>query len=58
MTAASALVLVESRLESQPTWAPPVEHELQPGPTGWQIAAKRVDLVNSDSELPGIAFLL
>lgn len=58
LVVASTLVLVEYRLECQRTWAALVEHTLRPGPMGWQIAAKRVDLVNSDSELPGIAFLL
>ncbi len=54
----STLVLVEYRLERQRTWAALVEHTLRRTPEGLQIAAKRVDLVNSDSELPGIAFLL
>lgn len=54
----STLVLVEYRLERQRTWAALVEHTLRRAPEGWKIAAKRVDLVNSDSELPGIAFLL
>jgi benzoate/toluate 1,2-dioxygenase beta subunit len=54
----STLVLVEYRLERQRTWAALVEHTLRRGPQGLQIAAKRVDLVNSESELPGIAFLL
>lgn len=58
VTVASTLVLVEYRLERQRTWGALVEHRLRPGPEGLRIAAKRVDLVNSDSELPGIAFLL
>ena len=58
VTVASTLVLVEYRLERQRTWAALVEHQLRVGPEGLRIAAKRVDLVNSDSELPGIAFLL
>jgi 3-phenylpropionate/cinnamic acid dioxygenase small subunit len=58
VTVASTLVLVEYRLERQRTWAALVEHRLRAGPGGLRIAAKRVDLVNSESELPGIAFLL
>ena len=58
LTVASTLALFEYRLERQRSWAALVEHTLRPGPAGWQIAAKRVDLINSDSELPGIAFLL
>jgi 3-phenylpropionate/cinnamic acid dioxygenase small subunit len=58
LTVASTLVLIEYRLERQRTWAAMVEHRLRVGHQGLRIAAKRVDLVNSDSELPGIAFLL
>lgn len=58
LSVTSTLVLIEYRLERQRTWGALVEHTLRPGPQGLQIAAKRVDLVNSDSELPGIAFLL
>ena len=54
----STLVLVEYRLERQRTWAALVEHTLRRTAQGLRIAAKRVNLLNSDSELPGIAFLL
>ena len=55
---ASALVLIEYRLEQQRTWAALVEHRLRQHQGRWQIADKRVDLINSEAELPGIAFLL
>jgi 3-phenylpropionate/cinnamic acid dioxygenase small subunit len=55
---ASTLVLVEYRLEQQRTWAALVEHRLRLFEGRWCIAAKRVDLINSEAELPGIAFLL
>ena len=35
-----------------------VEHRLRRTPAGLRIVAKRVDLVNSEAELDGIAFLL
>jgi len=54
----STLVLVEYRLERQRTWGALVEHTLRQTAEGLKISAKRVDLVNSESELPGIAFLL
>jgi len=54
---ASTLVLVESRRERQRVWAALVEHRLRRTPDGLRIAAKRVDLVNSESELEGIACL-
>ena len=55
---ASTLVLVEYRLEQQRTWAALVEHRLRLTEGRWSIAAKRIDLINSEAELPGIAFLL
>lgn len=55
---ASTLVLIESRLERQRTWGALVEHRLRRTPEGLRIAAKRVDLLNSDAELDGIPFLL
>ena len=55
---ASTLVLVEYRLEQQRTWAALVEHRLRLAEGRWSIAAKRIDLINSEAELPGIAFLL
>ena len=55
---ASTLVLIEYRLERQRTWGALVEHRLRRTPEGLRIAAKRVDLLNSDAELDGIPFLL
>lgn len=54
---ASALVMVEYRQERQRTWGALVEHRLRRGPEGLRIAAKRVDLVNSEAELEGIVCL-
>lgn len=56
--ASSALVLVEYRQERQRVFGATVTHRLRRTPAGLRIAAKRVDLVNSESELDGIAFLL
>jgi benzoate/toluate 1,2-dioxygenase beta subunit len=53
----SALVMVEYRQERQRTWGALVEHRLRRGPDGLRIAAKRVDLVNSEAELDGIVCL-
>lgn len=55
---ASSLVLVEYRRERQRVFGASVEHRLRRSPAGLRIAAKRVDLVNSEAELDGIAFLL
>ena len=55
---ASTLVLFEYRLELQRTWAALVEHRLRWVDGQLHIAAKRVNLINSEAELPGIAFLL
>jgi benzoate/toluate 1,2-dioxygenase beta subunit len=54
----SSLVLVEYRKERQRVFGASVEHRLRRTPAGLRIAAKRVDLVNSEAELDGIAFLL
>lgn len=54
---ASTLVLVAYRQERQDVWSARVEHCLRHTADGLRIAAKRVDLVNSDSELPGIVCL-
>jgi 3-phenylpropionate/cinnamic acid dioxygenase small subunit len=56
-TVASSLVLVEYRQERQRVWGALVEHRLRRTADGLRIAAKRVDLVNSESELEGIACL-
>ena len=53
----STLVLVEFRNEKQRTWGALVEHGLRRAGDGYRIARKRVDLVNSEAELDGIAIL-
>jgi benzoate/toluate 1,2-dioxygenase beta subunit len=53
----SALVLIEFRSERQRTWGALVEHHLRRAGDGYRIAHKRVDLVNSEAELDGIAIL-
>jgi benzoate/toluate 1,2-dioxygenase subunit beta len=50
----STLVLVEFRRERQRVWGALVEHRLRRTDQGLRIAAKRVDLVNSEAELDGI----
>ena len=54
---ASTLTLVEFRKEKQRVWAALVEHRLRRVPQGLRIAHKRVDLVNSEGELDGVAIL-
>jgi 3-phenylpropionate/cinnamic acid dioxygenase small subunit len=51
---ASTLVLIEYRQERQRVWGALVEHRLRHTADGFRIAAKRVDLVNSEAELDGI----
>ena len=53
----STLVLVEYRRERQRVWGAVVEHRLRRTAQGLRIAAKRVDLVNSEAELDGIVCL-
>ena len=53
----SNLVLIEFRAEKQRTWGALVEHRLRRETSGFRIAHKRVDLVNSEAELDGIAIL-
>jgi benzoate/toluate 1,2-dioxygenase beta subunit len=54
----STLTLVEFRNEKQRLYGALVEHRLRRGPQGeLRIAHKRVDLVNSEGELDGIAIL-
>jgi len=54
----STLTLVEYRNEKQRVWGALVEHRLRRNPQGeLRIAHKRVDLVNSEGELDGIAIL-
>jgi benzoate/toluate 1,2-dioxygenase beta subunit len=55
--ATSNLVLVEFRSEKQRVWGALVEHHLRRAGESFLIAHKRVDLVNSEGELDGIAIL-
>jgi 3-phenylpropionate/cinnamic acid dioxygenase small subunit len=57
LRAASTLVMVEYRAERQRVWGARVEHRMRRGADGLRITAKRVDLVNSESELEGIVVL-
>jgi 3-phenylpropionate/cinnamic acid dioxygenase small subunit len=57
LTVNSNLVLVEFRAEKQRVWGALVEHRLRRAGDGYRIAHKRVDLVNSEGELDGIAIL-
>jgi 3-phenylpropionate/cinnamic acid dioxygenase small subunit len=54
---ASTLTLVEFRGERQRVWGALVEHRLRREGAGFRIAHKRVDLVNSEGEIDGIAIL-
>ena len=53
----STLQLVEFRNEKQRVYGALVEHRLRRESGGLKIAHKRVDLVNSEGELDGIAIL-
>ena len=53
----STLQLVEYRNEKQRVWGALVEHRLRRAGESFRIAHKRVDLVNSEGELDGIAIL-
>ena len=53
----STLVLVEFRAEKQRVWGALVEHRLRRMGDSFRIARKRVDIVNSEGELDGIAIL-
>ena len=53
----STLQLIEWRNERQRLWGALVEHRLRRAGDGFKIAHKRVDLVNSEGELDGIAIL-
>ncbi|HZQ73290.1 MAG TPA: aromatic-ring-hydroxylating dioxygenase subunit beta [Burkholderiales bacterium] len=53
----STLTLIEWRNEKQRVWGALVEHRLRRSGESWKIAAKRIDLVNSEAELDGIAIL-
>lgn len=54
---ASTLQLVEWRNEKQRLWGALVEHRLRRENGAFRIALKRVDLVNSEAELDGVAIL-
>ena len=54
----SALTVVEFRNEKQRVYGALVEHRLRKSGDTFRIAHKRVDLVNSEGELDGIAILL
>jgi 3-phenylpropionate/cinnamic acid dioxygenase small subunit len=54
---ASTLQLIEWRQEKQRAWGALVEHRLRRAEAGFKIARKRIDLVNSEAELDGIAIL-
>jgi 3-phenylpropionate/cinnamic acid dioxygenase small subunit len=53
----STLTMVEYRRERQRVWGALVEHRVRRTAAGLRIAAKRVDLANSEAELDGIVCL-
>jgi len=53
----STLQLVEWRNDRQRVWGALVEHRLRRAGEAFKIARKRVDLVNSEGELEGVAIL-
>jgi benzoate/toluate 1,2-dioxygenase beta subunit len=53
----STLQLIEWRNDRQRVWGALVEHRLRRAGDGFKIARKRIDLVNSEGELDGIAIL-
>jgi benzoate/toluate 1,2-dioxygenase beta subunit len=53
----SVLQVIEWRNERQRTWAALVEHRLRREGESFRIVHKRIDLVNSEGELDGIAIL-
>jgi benzoate/toluate 1,2-dioxygenase beta subunit len=53
----STLQVIEFRNEKQRVYGALVEHRLRPIDGSFKIAHKRVDLVNSEGELDGIAIL-
>ena len=57
VTVNSTLQVIEFRNEKQRIHAALVEHRLKRVNGGYKIARKRVDLVNSEGELDGIAIL-
>jgi 3-phenylpropionate/cinnamic acid dioxygenase small subunit len=57
ITVNSTLQLIEFRNEKQRLYGALVEHRLRRAGDGFRIARKRVELVNSEGELDGIAVL-
>jgi 3-phenylpropionate/cinnamic acid dioxygenase small subunit len=57
ITVNSTLQLIEFRNEKQRLYGALVEHRLRRAGDGFRIAHKRVELVNSEGELDGIAVL-
>jgi len=55
---ASALSVVEFRNEKQRLYGALVEHRLRKSGDTFRIAHKRIDVINSEGELDGIAILL
>jgi benzoate/toluate 1,2-dioxygenase subunit beta len=53
----SVLQVIEWRNERQRTWGALVKHRLRREGESFRIAHKRIDLVNSEGELDGIAIL-
>ena len=54
---ASTLGVIEWRNEKQRLWGALVEHRLRRSGDSFRIAYKRIDLVNSEAELDGVAIL-
>ena len=54
---ASTLTLIEFRSEKQRVWGALVEHRLRREGESFRIARKRVELVNSEGEIDGVAIL-
>jgi len=54
---ASTLTLIEFRGEKQRVWGALVEHRLRRDGETFRIAHKRVELVNSEGEIDGVAIL-
>jgi benzoate/toluate 1,2-dioxygenase beta subunit len=54
---ASTLTLVEFRSERQRVWGALVEHRLRRAGESFRIAHKRIELVNSEGEIDGVAIL-
>jgi 3-phenylpropionate/cinnamic acid dioxygenase small subunit len=57
LTVHSTLQVIEWRQDRQRVWGALVEHRLRRAGDSFRIARKRVDLVNSEGELDGVAIL-